>query len=50
MIKFSFGLIYSFAVLIGAKQLIGDPQLPSPNPPELTITRFSGPDVTPSPA
>jgi len=50
MIKFSLGLIYSFAVFIGAKQFIGDPPTPSPNPPELTITRFSGPDVTPSPA
>lgn len=50
MIKFSLGLIYSFAVFIGAKQFIGNPPTPSPNPPELTITRFSGPDVTPSPA
>lgn len=50
MMKFSLGLIYSFAAFIGAKQFIGDTQPISPYPPELTITRFSGPDVTPSPA
>ncbi|HEY9262347.1 DUF7133 domain-containing protein [Chitinophaga sp.] len=47
MTKFSTGLIYSLAVFIGAKQFIG---ATSPNPPELTITRFAGPDITPSPA
>ena len=47
MTKFSLGLIYSFAAFIGIKQFTGDTQT---YPPELTITRFSGPDVTPSPA
>lgn len=47
MTKFSLGLIYSFAAFIGVKQFTGDTQT---YPPELTITRFSGPDVTPSPA
>lgn len=50
MIKFSIGLIYSVTVFIGAKQFLGDTVTTSPNPSELTITRFSGPDVTPSPA
>lgn len=50
MIKFSIGLIYSISVFIGAKQFLGDTTVTSPNPSELTITRFSGPDVTPSPA
>ncbi|MGO4290848.1 DUF7133 domain-containing protein [Chitinophaga sp. RAB17] len=50
MMKFSIGLIYSLAVFIGAKQFVGDTLTSSPNPPELTITRFAGPDVTPSPA
>ncbi|SEW36866.1 putative heme-binding domain-containing protein [Chitinophaga arvensicola] len=48
--KFSLGLIYSLTVFIGAKQFIGDPPTKAPNPPDLTITRFAGPDVTPSPA
>ncbi|MGF6925002.1 putative heme-binding domain-containing protein [Chitinophaga sp. W2I13] len=50
MTKISLGLIYSLAVFIGSNQFIGDPQTTAPNPPELTITRFSGPDITPSPA
>lgn len=47
MTNFSIGLVYSLAVLIGADQYF---QKPPNNPSELTITRFSGPDVTPSPA
>lgn len=47
MTNFSLGLVYSLAVLIGADQFFKD--TPN-NPSELTITRFSGPDVTPSPA
>ncbi|WP_119079959.1 DUF7133 domain-containing protein [Chitinophaga alhagiae] len=50
MIKFTLPLIYSLTVFIGATHFLEDPQPASGNPPELTITRFSGPDVTPSPA
>ncbi|SIN65423.1 DUF7133 domain-containing protein [Chitinophaga niabensis] len=45
MKKISLSLIYVFTVFISASA-----QRSSTNPPELTITRFSGPDVTPSPA
>ncbi|MBO9729593.1 MAG: c-type cytochrome [Chitinophaga sp.] len=52
MMKFSLGLIYPLAVFIGAQSFLGDPPTSTrrPNPPELNITRFVGPDVTPSPA
>ncbi|RPE12006.1 heme-binding protein [Chitinophaga lutea] len=50
MIKFSLPLIYSLTVLVGATSFVGNTLNTSSNPPELTITRFSGPDVTPSPA
>lgn len=49
MTKFSLGLIYSLGAVIGAQQFAGA-QTTSPTPPELTITRFAGPDITPSPA
>ena len=48
MTKFSIVFISALAVTIGASQIFADN--PAPNPAELTITRFSGPDVTPSPA
>ena len=50
MKKFSLGLISSLALFLGAKLFLGATHPTAPNPPELTITRFSGPDVTPSPA
>lgn len=50
MIKFPLALIYAATVFMGAKQFLGDAPRTSSNPPDLTITRFSGPDVTPSPA
>jgi putative heme-binding domain-containing protein len=50
MIKFSLALIYCLTVFVGAEHFLEDPQPTSSNPAELTITRFSGPDVTPSPA
>ena len=50
MIKFSLPLIYSLTVLAGATGFVAYKADTSSNPPELTITRFSGPDVTPSPA
>lgn len=45
MMKFSLGLIYFLTVFISANA-----QKASSYPPELTVSRFSGPDVTPSPA
>lgn len=45
MMKFSFGLIYFLTVFISVNA-----QKTSSYPAELTVTRFSGPDVTPSPA
>lgn len=50
MIKFSLALVYSLTIFIGAERFFGDIQTTSFNPSELTITPFSGPDVTPSPA
>lgn len=50
MIKFTLPLIYSLTVFIGANHFFGSTSGTSKEPPELTITRFSGPDVTPSPA
>ncbi|MBO9153618.1 c-type cytochrome [Chitinophaga sp. GCM10012297] len=51
MIKFPLALISSVSLLIGATSYFGDNGNDTlPNPPDLTITRFSGPDVTPSPA
>ncbi|WP_343702904.1 hypothetical protein [Chitinophaga sp.] len=50
MIKFTLPLIYSLTVFIGASHFFGGSSGTSNEPPELTITRFSGPDVTPSPA
>lgn len=50
MIKFTLPLIYSLTVFIGANHFFGSTSGSSTEPPELTITRFSGPDVTPSPA
>jgi len=50
MIKFSLSLIYSLILFLGIKSFVGEPKTTSFDPPELTITPFAGPDVTPSPA
>ncbi|WP_214229105.1 c-type cytochrome [Pedobacter sp. B4-66] len=50
MIKFSLSLIYSLVLFLGLKSFFGEPKTTSFDPPELTITPFAGPDVTPSPA
>ncbi|MBV7530764.1 c-type cytochrome [Chitinophaga sp. sic0106] len=50
MMKVSFGLACSAAILLGAKMFMGSTPAASPYPPELTVSRFAGPDVTPSPA
>ncbi|NRF41846.1 c-type cytochrome [Pedobacter foliorum] len=50
MIKFSLSLIYSLVLFLGLKSFFGEPKATSFDPPELTITPFAGPDVTPSPA
>ncbi|RPD39954.1 DUF7133 domain-containing protein [Chitinophaga barathri] len=50
MIKFSLTLFYSVTVFMGAKHFLKEAPSTATYPPELTISRFSGPDVTPSPA
>lgn len=51
MMKFPLALLSSATILIGAKSYFGDNgKAAFPNPPDLAITRFAGPDVTPSPA
>jgi putative heme-binding domain-containing protein len=50
MTKFSLGLISSLTLFLGTALFMGATQPTAPNPPDLTITRFSGPEVTPSPA
>lgn len=51
MIKLPVALICSLTALITAKPFSGYSQTtPAPTPPDLTITRFSGPSITPSPA
>jgi len=49
MIKFSLSLIYSF-VLLGILSFFSTSNRVQPNPPELTISTFAGPEITPSPA
>lgn len=49
MIKFSLSLIYS-VIILGLVSFFKKPNNQNPNPPELTISTFAGPDVTPSPA
>lgn len=48
--KLSLALICSASVLIGAKHYLEDRNAVTNDPPDLNITRFAGPDVTPSPA
>lgn len=50
MIKLPLALICSASVMIGAKHYMGEEPFMLPDPPGLTISRFAGPDVTPSPA
>ncbi|WP_295121205.1 c-type cytochrome [uncultured Chitinophaga sp.] len=50
MTKLSLALLYAVAAIVGVKSFFEDAKNAAANPPELTITRFSGPDVTPSPA
>lgn len=50
MIKFSLTLISSIVIVLGLNNFFGAPKNTVPNPPELVITPFAGPDVTPSPA
>jgi putative heme-binding domain-containing protein len=50
MIKFSLSLISFTLVFFGLKGFFSEPKVPQVSPPELTITNFAGPDVTPSPA
>ena len=50
MIKFSLSLIYLTIIFLGFKGLFSEPEKPRVSPPELTITNFAGPEVTPSPA
>ncbi|NQX38729.1 putative heme-binding domain-containing protein [Pedobacter steynii] len=50
MIKFTLGIIYSTFFFLGLHNFFDKPAGPAVAPPELTITPFSGPEVTPSPA
>ncbi|QJB39487.1 c-type cytochrome [Chitinophaga oryzae] len=51
MTKFPVALICSLSALFTVKPFSGYSQTtPAPTPPDLRITRFSGPSVTPSPA
>lgn len=50
MIKLPLALLCSATVLAGAKHYMGDHGTKLPDPPGLSISRFAGPDVTPSPA
>ncbi|WP_412469111.1 hypothetical protein [Pedobacter sp. KLB.chiD] len=50
MIKFSLSLISFTLVFFGLRNFFSEPQIQHVSPPELTITNFAGPDVTPSPA
>lgn len=50
MIKFSLSLIYFLVFFLGINNFFGKPGTKIFDPPELTITPFSGPEVTPSPA
>ena len=49
MIKFSLSLIYS-AILLGLLSFFSKKTTPKPNPEEITISTFAGPNITPSPA
>ncbi|MCZ4222962.1 DUF7133 domain-containing protein [Pedobacter rhodius] len=49
MMKFSLSLIYSIIVL-GLLSFFNKPTTSKPNPTELTISTFAGPNITPSPA
>jgi len=49
MIKFSLSLIYS-AILLGLLSFFSKTITPKPNPEEIKISTFAGPNVTPSPA
>ena len=50
MIKFSLSLISFTLVFFGLKNFFSESEIQRVLPPELTITNFAGPDVTPSPA
>jgi hypothetical protein len=50
MIKFSLSLISFTLVFFGLKNFFSESEIQRVSPPELTITNFAGPDVTPSPA
>ncbi|WP_341838740.1 DUF7133 domain-containing protein [Chitinophaga caseinilytica] len=50
MIKTSLALLCTASVLAGANFYLGDKKFKLSDPPELTISRFAGPDITPSPA
>ncbi|WP_316791052.1 c-type cytochrome [Pedobacter frigoris] len=50
MIKFSLTLISSIIIVLGLNNFFGGPKNAGADPPELVITPFAGPDVTPSPA
>lgn len=49
MIKFSLSLIYS-AILLGLLSFFSKTTAPKPNPEEINLSTFAGPNVTPSPA
>ncbi|WP_316829594.1 hypothetical protein [Pedobacter aquatilis] len=49
MIKTSLSLIYSI-IFLGLISFFNQPKNNKPNPSELTLSTFAGPDVTPSPA
>jgi len=49
MIKFSLSLIYS-AILLGLLSFFNKTTAPKPNPEEINLSTFAGPNVTPSPA
>lgn len=50
MIKFSLSLISFTLVFFGLRNFFSESKIQHVSPPELTITNFAGPDVTPSPA
>ncbi|CAH0268557.1 hypothetical protein SRABI27_03423 [Pedobacter sp. Bi27] len=50
MIKFSLSLISFTLVFFGLRNFFSEPKVQRVSPPDLTITNFAGPDVTPSPA
>jgi hypothetical protein len=49
MINYSLSLVYSLLIFLGIK-FFHEPKQSPTNPPDLVITPFAGPDVTPSPA